>query len=828
MNWTEKIARLLGNDDVSNIEAVRASFGSAWAHAAPGLVIFICSCLCVLSFRFYLRWQLQGHRVTRFALASLRATTLCLAFLILTDPIAELTFVTLPKPVLWVMLDGSDSMSIPDELHKEERELLANAVDFNGFLASQAQITTPQTSRPTSGQSHPNEAPARADYVRALLVKSKNNLIERLSDSFRLRIFRFAETDGTHLLNSGDAVDGRVIAGEWLTTGTTTSLGDAFEGLARQYSTDNLSAVLVFSDFDQNAGAAPIAAAKKLQAPVFTVGVGPLTAVDLSIDLVVPPTMKQAESSTINVTVRQRELDNAQVQVRLYSHQPGNLQRVEPQRTLIGEKTLKIFGDSSQIDFPYTPESTGRLVFTAEVDSADGEVVVQNNMVEREVNVIDDFLRLMFVEYEPTWEWRFMKEVFHRDKLVGTRGFRTFIRSADPIVRETNELFLPTLTPSRGQFFENDVIFLGDMPQGSLSTRFCEMTKEFVSQFGGGLVVVAGPRFGPGQLAETPLADMLPVVVEADTKRRDDQEFRLMLTPAAVQYDFMRLGLSDIDNLKAWNNLAKLPWYQPVRRVDVRSTRVLAEHPSDTCADGVTRQPLIAIRQYGRGEVVYVGFNEMWRLRRLHGEEFYRQFWGQLIHRLGLSHAIGSHKRFVVRADKSKYRSGDQVLVTVEAYDKEFHPLDEKTLLNHRLTAELIRPESNFAEGRAQTFSVPQLKPGVFETRIPVSKDGEYRLRVSDPISNEIHEISFDVENISIERRNPVRNSILQKNLAAETGGGSYDLTNIDRFPDDFKPVRKAETTVQIITLWNNWLVFNVLVGLLIVEWFMRKTVNLS
>ena len=68
------------------------------------------------------------------------------------------------------------------------------------------------------------------------------------------------------------------------------------------------------------------------------------------------------------------------------------------------------------------------------------------------------------------------------------------------------------------------------------------MTKEFVSQFGGGLVVIAGPRFGPGQLAETAIADMLPVVIDAESKRRDEKEFRLQLTPAAIQYDFMRLG----------------------------------------------------------------------------------------------------------------------------------------------------------------------------------------------------------------------------------------------------------------------------------------------
>src|SRR5690606_23082136 len=85
-----------------------------------------------------------------------------------------------------------------------------------------------------------------------------------------------------------------------------------------------------------------------------------------------------------------------------------------------------------------------------------------------------------------------------------------------------------------------------------------------------------------------------------------------------------------------------------------------------------------AVRQYGRGEVVYVAFNEMWRLRRLYGEKYYRNFWGPLIKRLGLSHALGQQKRFVVRTDRKEYQADDKVLLTVEAYDEDFNPLSEE------------------------------------------------------------------------------------------------------------------------------------------------------
>ena len=176
------------------------------------------------------------------------------------------------------------------------------------------------------------------------------------------------------------------------------------------------------------------------------------------------------------------------------------------------------------------------------------------------------------------------------------------------------------------------MIFLGDVPASMLSSKFCEMVKEFVGDFGGALVVISGPRFGPEQLAETPLGEMLPVKIEPGARFDDRQPFRMRLTPMAGEYKFMQLGSGDspAEMQRTWDNMGLVPWFQPVSRKHPQAT-VLAEHPTLCCADGKERQPLIAIRPYGRGEVVYLGFNEIWRLRRTCGERYYRQFWAQMI-----------------------------------------------------------------------------------------------------------------------------------------------------------------------------------------------------
>lgn len=825
MSLANLIGRLLNLDNVKSIDQIKPSFAANWAHNAPAWVLFACLAMCAISALFYLRYQTRAHRQARIPLAVLRAAILCLLVIILAEPVLTIKVTDNPRPLLWVLFDGTDSMGIQDELSDAQREQLSKAVGLDKQPDAEA--------RPVSGgTSSATPKLTRAEYVRAWVARQDDNVLRKLQEKFRLKGYIFDRADGVRTLNWTTSADDRVeiesAVPQLTTVGQVTAIGKAFDDLAMRYATSNLAGLVVVSDFDQNSGPAPLGKAKELRVPVYTVGIGPTAALDLAVDMQAPPLMKKAERSTVVITLRQSglagEAVNVTVTARPLSGSGDMAHSVQP--LLIGQRSVSLQTASTPVDFPFTPEETGRFEFIAEVSPLPGEVIDQNNRATREVNVRDDFLRLMYVEYEPTWEWRFVKEVFHRDKLVGQRGFRTFLRSADPKVRISNELFLPTLTPQRSEFFANDVIFLGDMPSATLSPRFCEMVKEYVSKFGGGLVVIAGPRFGPGQLANTPLADMLPVVVDPDGRLQDQREFRLQLAPAAEQTDFMQLGAKEPENIKAWDNLGTLPWYQPVARLHPLGT-VLAQHPSDSCVDGKTPQPLIAIRRYGRGEVVYLGFNETWRLRREYGELYYRQFWGQMIHRLGLSHALGSQKRFVVRTDRQQYQADEKVTLTAEAYDANFEPLADDKLADHKLIGELLAPSGSGEAAQPQPISLPEAREGVFEAHIPVFQGGEHRVRVRDPITGEQNEVTFQVTSLSAERRSALRNVALQEEIASVTDGKSYDLASADKLVDDIRTDTITETTVKVFPLWSTWLAFLLVTVMMLAEWFSRKMINL-
>lgn len=818
---------LLGIENATAIARPDVSLAAPWATDGAFWVFLIAAALIVGSLVFYLRFQQKGPTGPRIALGLFRGVLLALLVFTLADPVLQLTFENRQAPFLYVVFDGTDSMAIEDELPDAERAAIEKAVAWSAPARSASEVAS---------------KPSRNDYLAALLRKTENNPLTKLTKDKQVQLEAFVfdgnTTSQLRKLNLSKTAHGPVdpayLAEQLSSKGQVTALGAVVHEVGQQFGSGRLAGVVLFSDFAHNSGLAPIGAgqqspAKRLGVPVFAVGIGATEAIDLAVDLQTDPKMKKAERSSLLVKLRQSGLEGQAATVRVtgrkLSGESGAAGGAEIQ---IGQKTVTLSSAMETIELPFTPEDSGRFEFTAVAERLDGEVVEQNNTAIRQVNIIDDYLRLMYVAYEPTWEWRFIKEVFHRDKLVGMQGFRTFLSSSDPRVRESNVLFLPTLTPKRSEFFANDVLFLDDVPRSGLSDRFCEMTKEYVGNLGGGLVVIAGPRFGPRELYQTPLADMLPVIIDPSAELRDEPEhpeFRLRLTPHAARYPFMQLGAGDAENSRAWDNLGKLPWYQPVAALHEQAF-ALAEHPTDKCADGKTPQPLIAVRQYGKGEVVYLGFNETWRLRRKYGEKYYRQFWSQLIYRLGMSHALGAEKRFVVRVDQQQYRAEDKVTLSVEAYDENYEPLGDETLPDRGLVAEMTVPGK--AGEQTTTFTVPMLRKGVFEARIPVFAVGVYSLKVKDPVTGKQDEQRFEVTPLSAERRRGVRDNKLQEDLARETNGRAYDLTTVSRLPDDLKLQPVIERLTRNYRLWTTPLWFGMVVVLMLGEWLARKVIRLS
>jgi hypothetical protein len=797
---------LLGIDDLESIQDWNIRFAASWAEGRPVLVLFLALALGALGVFFYLRYQNIPRRRTVAIMATLRATLLVIIAIILAEPVIAITFTERPRPLLLMLFDGSDSMNVSDKLGDEEIESLATVTDHETHKTD-------------------FESASRLQLVRDTLANPNNKVFEELAETFRIRAYSASELEQVVELNAGrgeeSGFDPALLAEQLKAPGQVTAVGSAIDDLRRRHRSHLLAGVVMFSDFDQNAGAPAVPAAGRLGVPLYTIGVGSRNIVDLAVDLAAPLVLKKDEQVNVTIHLSQTGLTGRTASIQLFKRRLGGAAGASDGIEVpIGNHTVDLTEDNQSIDIPYNPDESGSFQITAKVAPFIEEVQPANNSASRRVTVRDESLKLLFVEYEPTWEWRFIKEVFHRDPLVGREGFRTFLRSADFKVRRANDLFLDTLTRDRSEFFSYDAIFLSDVPAEMLTERFQNMLREYVKTFGGGLVVIGGPRFGPQALANTNLEEILPVVVDPQARIRNS-EFALQLTPQAAEFPFMSLGQDEIEHRKAWSNLDRLQWYQPVSRPHPLAT-VLASHPVDLCVDDRTPQPLIATRRAGKGEVIYLGFNETWRLRRMYGEKYYRQFWGQMIYRLGLGRALGSQKRFQAATDQPSYQAGDRVRISVEAYNSEFEALDAK-----KLEGRLVSVDEN---GQLVTteISLPMSRDGVvFETTVPVYDAGQHRVIVTDPVTLKETELTFDVAPLAVERRNARRNEALQRALADQTGGKHYELHQVANLATDIKAPVRIETSERRFPVWNTWLFLILALLLMLGEWLSRKLINL-
>jgi hypothetical protein len=806
------LGRLLGVENLEAIHDVQLKFAAPWAQDRPALVLFGCILLAALAVVFYVRFQSLTAWGRRAVLIALRAILLAGLLVVLAEPVISMTMTHHPKSLLLMLFDCTDSMNMRDKLSPEARQAY-QALLGKGFA------------RPRAGR----EDPSRLQLARSVLVHRDSALLKRLAEEYRLQCYALDRPDQVREINltrpDSSDLDGEYILRQLQGAGKVTALGEGLNDLNRRHPTHVLAGTVIVSDFAQNAGTPPLAAAERFKVPLHTVGVGPREVIDLSVDLQAPLLLKKSERTDVTVLLRQAGLSARHATVELYTRRlgtRGGRSAISRPERAAEARTVKLDAAQVTVHIPFTPEEVGRFDLLAKVQPYDDEVLEENNEAHREITVRDECLKILFVEYEPTWEWRFVKEVFHRDPLIGWEGFRTFLRSADFKVRQTNDLFVETLIRPRSEFFSYDVILVSDVPGEVLSEQFQDMLREYVGKFGGGLVFLAGPRFGPSELRGTVLADMLPVVIDPGSRIRDG-DFELRLTPAARQYDFLSLGESEQESLMAWDNLGSLPWYQPVARKHPLGT-VLAQHPTDRCSDEKTPQPLIAVRRFGKGEVIYFGFNETWRLRRKYGERYYRQLWGQIIYRLGLGRALGSQKRFLAQTDRRTYQAGDKVRVIVEAYNSDYEPLQVEKL-SGRLLVE--KREGGEAPEPVQ-LSIPLARDKViFETTLPVFTSGSHRLLIRDPVTTDEVEVSFKVAPVTAERRSAVRDYALQNALAGQTGGKSYELTEMHRIPDNIVAPQLVEKTERRFELWNTWLVLLLGLGLMLTEWLLRKLQNL-
>src|SRR5262249_28948424 len=113
---------------------------------------------------------------------------------------------------------------------------------------------------------------------------------------------------------------------------------------------------------------------------------------------------------------------------------------------------------------------------------------------------------------------------------------------------------------------------------------------DFVKERGGGLLMIAGPRYSPHAYRNSPLRDMLPVQVTGVARDEDERvaSFRPELTAVGRSHPIFRFSPDEAPNRGIWNHLAEIHWCTDGIRIQ-RAAEVLLVHPQRPAPDAVGR-----------------------------------------------------------------------------------------------------------------------------------------------------------------------------------------------------------------------------------------------
>ena len=742
-------------------------FGEADLAFRPSLVTYLSAVAVVVvgvvTLRTYQRVRANSRPVDRAVLTGIRLTILALLLLCLFRPVLVLSRVVPQENFLGVLIDDSRSMQIADR----------------------------------DGQT-------RADFVRQQFG-ADSPLLAALADKFALRLFRFSSTT--------DRVEA---VGDIGFGGTQTHLGQALTRAHEELGGVPLSGLVVVSDGADN-GEDPLAdALLPLQAagvPVFTVGLGREEySRDIQLSRVeTPRSVLKGAALVVDVVVAQTG----------YRGQTVSLQ-VEDEGRIVADQevTLPDDGESTTVRVRFTASDAGPRLLSFRIAPEPDEMVTQNNVRHALIVVEDKREKILYFEGEPRWEVKFLRRAVADDdnlrlvvlqRTADNKFMRMEVEDADDL------LVFPT---TREELFGYSALILGSIEASHFTPDQLRMIADFVSERGGGLLMLGGQRsYAEGGYAGTPVADVLPVVLDPRDGDGEGDFFRETdVAPTRVGATHPSTQIADTEEASAarWRELPAITLVNAVREVKPGATTLLTS--------GDESLVVLAFQRYGAGKSLAFPVQDSW-IWQMHADipvddQTHEILWRRLLRWL----VDGVPDQVVADVPKDRVELDETVSLNATVDDASYEEINTS-----QVSAWITDPDEELIEvpldwtadedGEYAASFTPR-KEGLYEVRIEATAGAE--LQGSDTAYFRV--TPSDAEYYDSTMREP-----LLRRVAEETEGRFYTTdTVLDRLVDDIQTVGGGVTVIEEKDLWDMPALLFLFFVLLLGEWGYRRARGLA
>ncbi|MEQ8861447.1 MAG: hypothetical protein RIC56_22615 [Pseudomonadales bacterium] len=556
-----------------------------------------------------------------------------------------------------------------------------------------------------------------------------------------------------------------------------------------------LAAVVVLTDgADTDVAAPDIALLANAGVPVHTVGVGPLALPgEVEIDDVALPARAPPDSRVVaQLTVRHAGAGEVLLKVR------------DGERLLAAETLTLAAGATAArhaLSFDSGPGGIRELTF--EIDAPAGDRLTQNNRMRRLLTVSDRRHRVLYLEGEPRWEYKFIRRALAGDDVIelnswlrttDRKTYRQDVSGAD----ELSEGFPRSLEA----LYAYDVVVLGSLAATYLDDDAHRRLERFIGERGGSLIALAGrDALADGGWDVKPLADALPVRLERlDGGSYGSVRGRVRLTREGANSPVTQLLGGEGGD--PWTTLPELADYQRLGGLKPAATTLLQVLIDDRPL------PLLVVQPYGLGTSAVLATASTWRWRMATPADDNRHglFWRQLLRQLA--------ETAQPPRDLAVDVGGGAVEVRLTERDAAFVPRSDAS----------ARAEVTGPDRATRTIALtPTAAPGAFAARFVPDAPGVYRIDVTVDATAEPLTRFVRVGAENREYQHAVRNDALLRRLAAVTGGRSWAVEDATAIPAALRFSAAGVTQRERLPLWDMPALFLLLVLLKSGEWLLRR-----
>ena len=778
-----------------------------WARPLPsGVLVAIVVAIVALSVYLYRKpWGLPLW--LRALLAISRVLILALVVATLLEPTAVVEESHTRVRSLPVLLDVSESMSMKDQ-RKRSEDLVEAAVALGMIPLGDNTEADRAVMQLDAGQRQAIDSSSRFDLAEAVVTQSARPIFESLGESLEVSYHAFSQSP--RLISDSDVVTTDDLTG-LEAKGRGTSIAASLEAVANSGGIPPAGIVLLSDGIDNATSQRSEAVLQDLGArgiAVYTVPFGLPDPDDVTIRNIV---MQEVAFSGDRVPVR------VHIQSKGYEKRTARLSVLLNDRR-VSSRIVRFDGglQFEEVDFRVDVYEKGAARIDVIIEPFDDEVSIVNNRISQSIRVVNEKVNVLYIEGNARWEFRYLRAILKRDPRINA----TFIASnAGPEVARNSPEHIERFPDNRDDAFQYDLVILGDVDASFFTDEELGLLEELIRDRGASLLMLCGPMHSPGSYVGTPVQTMLPVRFDAESAwEKVAEAVYPVLTHEGRSSLVMTLENEVELNDRIWRRMAPMDQLPPLLSAKPGAT-VLAVLSDSTARD--QGYPLVAWQRYGTGKCMSIASDRLWRLRYKTGDKYHWRVWSQCIQFMTLSRLMGEHKRIRLETDRSVYPVDGQCRLYAHVLDDDFEPIIQPvfevyvTSIDGGQAKELVslRPDRS--------------QPGLYEGYFAPPGPGRYRLeanendqRISSTTEFQVAEVNRELADTNVDLANLER-------IANLTGGERLSMQGISKLTS---LVNAEPVTIEVRSerpLWDNGMVVFLLVGLLGMEWILRRKYDL-